>query len=95
MKYSWCCRQLHFGRVLSTVVVNCILDGFLSTVVVNCVSGGVLSTVKLIVFKAVFFSFAFHLDRLLYTQRGLMYIYLNDIQIQMHPVYIVILIAKR
>ena len=54
MKCSWCsthcCRQLHFGRVLSTVVVNCILDGFLSTVVVNYVSGGVLSTVKLIVF---------------------------------------------
>ena len=44
-------------------------------------TGGVLSTVKLIVFQAVFFSFAFHLDRLLYTQRALMYIYLNDIQI--------------
>ena len=32
-----CCRQLHFERVLSIVVVNCIFDG-------------VLSTVKLIVF---------------------------------------------
>ena len=26
--FIYCCRQLHFGRVLSTVVVNCILDGF-------------------------------------------------------------------
>ena len=55
VKCSWCsthcCPQLHFGCVLSIVVVN-------------CVSGCVLSTVKLIVFKAVFFSFAFHLDRL-------------------------------
>ena len=55
VKCSWCstwhcCRQLHFGRVLSTVVINCILDGFLSTIVVDRVSGCVLSTVKLIVF---------------------------------------------
>ena len=38
---------------------------------------------------------AFHLDRLLNTQRVLMYraIYMNDIHIQMQPVYIVILSA--
>ena len=42
--------SIAFGRVLSTLVVDCILDGFLSTVVVNWVSGCVLSTVKLIVF---------------------------------------------
>ena len=91
--FIYCCRQLHFGWRLIYCCCYCVSGGVLSTVAVNCVSAGILSTVKLIAFGAVIFAIAFHLGRLLNTQRALMYIYMHDIHIQMQPVYIVILIA--